>query len=171
MRKIVVRKGGKPNGKVAKPINTKSKKTVSTEYAWPARPRASGARVAMLKRAKLQMEVGVSKAMNERDRWDPKTGFYSGQFMATGIPTVEDRMNWLALHQSREREGLRELDRRNSREFVLAERRVVGCSHVWKPVHKWLHKEYMHCIRCGAVKHQDGTIWFFVGHHAIKLGA
>jgi len=115
------------------------------------------------------MWVGASTAMNKKDKRDPKTGFYDGQFMATGIPTVEDRMNWLALHQSKEREEFRKRDLRTNREFVLAERRVLGCSHVWKPVHKWLHKEYMHCLKCGAVKHQDGTIWFFVDHEAIKL--
>ena len=108
-------------------------------------------------------------AVKEPDKFDPKTGYYSGQFMATGIPTVEDRMNWLALHQTKEREESRGRDQRNSREFVLAERRVLGCSHDWRPVHKFLHKEYMHCLKCGAVKHQDGTIWFFIGHQAIKL--
>lgn len=112
---------------------------------------------------------GTGMAVKGPDKFDPKTGFYSGQFMATGIPTVEDRMNWLALHQTENRKGSQGRDQKNSMEFDLAERRVVGCSHVWRPVHKFLHKEYMHCIKCGAVKHQDGTIWFFVGHHAVEL--
>jgi hypothetical protein len=108
-------------------------------------------------------------AVNEKDKFDPETGYHNGQYMATGIPTVEDRMNSLAHQQTEEREESRKRDQRNSRELVLAERKVLGCSHVWRPVHKFLHKEYMHCLKCGAIKHQDGTIWFFVGHQAIKL--
>jgi ribosomal protein S2 len=78
-------------------------------------------------------------------------------------------MNILAMGQRKQVKDRLEHAKKNAREFLTAERRVVGCSHNWQPVHKFLHKEYMHCLRCGAVKHQDGTIWFFVGRKAIKL--
>jgi hypothetical protein len=102
-------------------------------------------------------------------RWNAITGFYSGRYMRVGLSTIEERMNWLAMRQTAERKRFRKRGAEQSRNFALAARRVVTCNHDWQPVHKWLHKEYMHCIRCGAVKHQDGTIWFFVGHQPIRL--
>jgi hypothetical protein len=117
----------------------------------------------------LNGDWGTAISMKEKEKWNPKTGYYNDQFMATGIPTLEERMNSLARQQTKERKELRERDAENNRKFVLAERRVVGCSHDWQPVHKWLHKEYMHCLKCGAVKHKDGTVWFFVDHQSIKL--
>jgi hypothetical protein len=106
---------------------------------------------------------------NEENKWNPETGYYSQQFMATGIATLEDRMNWLERRQTKEREELRERNVENNRKFALAEKRVIFCTHDWQPVHKWLHKEYSHCPKCGAIKHRDGTIWFFVDHHPLKL--
>jgi hypothetical protein len=102
-------------------------------------------------------------------RWNAITGFCSGRYMRVGLSTIEERMNWLAMRQTAERKRFRKRGAEQSRNFALAARRVVTCNHDWQPVHKWLHKEYMHCIRCGAVKHQDGTIWFFVGHQPIRL--
>ena len=105
---------------------------------------------------------------NKKDR-PPKVKLYGSEFPYTKFLPLEDRMNILAMGQRKELEERLKRKKRSSKEFVLTERRVVGCSHVWKPVHELLHKEYMHCLRCGAIKHQDGTIWFFVGHKAIKL--
>jgi transcription elongation factor Elf1 len=78
-------------------------------------------------------------------------------------------MNWLERRQTKEREELRERNAEDDRKFALAEERVVRCTHDWQPVHKWLHKEYLHCPKCGAIKHQDGTIWFFADHQPYKL--
>jgi hypothetical protein len=105
---------------------------------------------------------------NEKAKWDPETGYYSHQFMLTGIPTLQDRMTWLERRQTKEREEFRKRNAEDGK-FVLAEGRVVCCNHDWQPVHKWLHKEYSHCPKCGAIKHEDGTIWFFVGHQPFKL--
>jgi len=117
--------------------------------------------------------VGTALAKNdakkEAARWNAATGFYSGRYMRVGLSTIEERMNWLAMRQTAEPKEFRKRDAEQSRKFALAEKKVVTCNHNWQPVHKWLHKEYMHCIRCGAVKHQDGTIWFFVDHQPIKL--
>jgi hypothetical protein len=108
-------------------------------------------------------------AKNKEIKWNPETGYYSHQFMAAGIPSLQDRMNWLARRQVKEREELRERNVEKDRKFALAEERVVCCTHDWQPVHKWLHKEYSHCPKCGAIKHEDGTTWFFVDHHPFKL--
>ena len=108
-------------------------------------------------------------AKNKEIKWNPETGYYSQQFMATGIPTLEDRMNWLAKQQVKEREETRKHNTEDQRKFALAEERVVCCTHDWQPVHKWLHKEYLHCPKCGAIKHKDGTVWFFVDHQPVKL--
>jgi hypothetical protein len=102
-------------------------------------------------------------------RWNAVTGFYSGRYMRVGLSTIEERMNWLAMRQTAERRKFRKRDVEQSRKFASVEQRVITCNHNWQPVHKWLHKEYMHCIKCGAIKHQDGTIWFFVDHEPIKL--
>ena len=102
-------------------------------------------------------------------RWNAATGFYSGRYMRPGLSTIEERMDWLAMKQASQRKRLRKREAEQSRKFALVEREVVTCNHDWQPVHKWLHKEYMHCIRCGAIKHQDGTIWFFVDKQPIKL--
>jgi hypothetical protein len=96
---------------------------------------------------------------NEEKKWNPETGYYSQQYMATGIPTLEDRMNWVERQQTKERE-LREHNAENNRKLALAEKRVTCCTHDWQPVHKWLHKEYSHCPKCGAIKHHDGTSGF-----------
>lgn len=106
---------------------------------------------------------------NEKVKWDPETGYYSHQYMATGIRTLEHRMIWLERQQTKEREKLRERNAEDDRKFALAEERVVRCTQDWQPVHKWLHKEYLHCPKCGAIKHEDGTIWFFVDHQPFKL--
>ena len=105
---------------------------------------------------------------DERDR-PRKVKLYGNEFAYTRFLPLEDRMNILAMGQRKGLEGRVRREKRSTRKFVLAERRVVGCSHVWKPVHKLLHREYMHCLRCGAVKHEDGTIWSFVGRKAVKL--
>lgn len=98
-----------------------------------------------------------------------KVKLYGSEFVSPRLLPLEDRMNILAMGQRKGLEERLKRGKRSTREFVMAERRVVGCSHVWEPVHKLLHREYMHCPRCGAVKHQDGTVWFFVGHKAAKL--
>ena len=105
------------------------------------------------------------------EKYKPKkVKLYGSEFPSPKVLPLEDRMNILAMGQRRGARAERlKREERSAREFVSAERRVVGCSHVWKPVHKLLHREYMHCLRCGAVKHQDGTVWFFVGRKAIKL--
>ena len=98
-----------------------------------------------------------------------KVKLYGSDFSYTRFLPLEDRMNILAMGQRKGLEERLKSKKRSARQFVVAERRVVGCSHVWEPVHKLLHREYMHCPKCGAVKHEDGTVWFFVGHKAIKL--
>jgi hypothetical protein len=103
------------------------------------------------------------------EKWNPNTGFFSHQYLATGIPTLEERMNWLAMRQKREGKKFGKHDTKDHDEFASAEERVVSCTHDWQPVHKWLHKEYLHCPKCGALKHEDGTVWFFVGHHPFRL--
>jgi hypothetical protein len=108
-------------------------------------------------------------AKSKEIKWNPETGYYSHLSMAAGLPPLEDRMNWLARRQTKEREESRERNAEKNRKFALAEERVVCCTHDWQPVHKWLHKEYSHCPKCGAIKHQDGTTWFFVDHHPFKL--
>ena len=105
---------------------------------------------------------------DEEDR-PPKVELYGSEFVSAKFLPLEDRMNILAIGQRKGLEGRFSGEKRSAREFVLTERRVVGCSHIWKPVHKLLHREYMHCLRCGAIKHHDGTVWFFVGRKAVKL--
>jgi hypothetical protein len=117
---------------------------------------------------RVVMGCGASVTADERDR-PPKVKLYGSEFAYTKFLPLEDRMNILAMGQRKGLEERLKREKRSTREFVLAERSVVGCSHVWKPVHKLLHREYMHCLRCGAVKHNDGTIWFFVGRKAVKL--
>ena len=118
--------------------------------------------------SRMAMECGASVMGDERDG-PPKVKLYGSEFSYTKFLPLEDRMNILAMGQRKGLEQRLKREKRTSREFVLAERRVVGCSHVWQPVHKFLHREYMHCPRCGAIKHQDGTVWFFVGRKAVKL--
>jgi hypothetical protein len=117
---------------------------------------------------RMAMGCGASVTADKRDR-PKKVKLYGSEFSYTKFLPLEDRMNILAMGQRRGLEERLKREKRSTREFVLAERRVVGCSHVWKPVHRLLHREYMHCLRCGAVKHQDGTVWFFVGRKAVKL--
>ena len=96
-------------------------------------------------------------------------GYYIEQYLEPGTPSLEERMNKLAKKKSEEGDEFRELGEENYDNIVSAERRVLSCSHDWRPVHKWLHKEYMHCLKCGAVRHQDGAIWFFVDNEPFKL--
>lgn len=113
--------------------------------------------------------MGTAMRMSQMEMWDPKTGFYKMQFLGPGVPPLDYRINSLAMQQAKDREKFSEPDEDNYEKIVLAERDVASCCHDWKPVHKWLHKEYMHCLKCGAVKHQDGTIWFFVNNEPFKL--
>jgi hypothetical protein len=106
---------------------------------------------------------------NDENKWNPRTGYYSQLSMASGFATLEERMNWVERQQTKEREKARECKGADTRKFALVEKRVILCTHDWQPVHKWLHKEYSHCTKCGAIKHQDGTLWFFVDHHAFRL--
>ena len=111
---------------------------------------------------------GGPSVTDKRDK-PPKVKLYGSEFSYTKFLPLEDRMNILAMGQRKGVEARLERKKRSSREFVLTERKVVGCSHDWQPVHKFLHREYMHCPRCGAIKHLDGTVWFFVGRKAVKL--
>ena len=105
---------------------------------------------------------------NEKDK-PRKVKLYGSEFSYTKFLPLEDRMNILAMGQRKEVKERLKRHNRTAKEFVLAERRVVDCSHDWQPVHKLLHRDYLHCLKCGAIKHQDGTIWFFAGRKAIKL--
>jgi hypothetical protein len=116
------------------------------------------------------MTIGDGTSVTGKKDKPPKVKLYGSDFAYTKFLPLEDRMNILAMGQKKGARAQRlKHEERSTREFVSAERRVVGCSHAWQPVHKLFHREYMHCPRCGAIKHQDGTVWFFVGRKAVKL--
>ena len=115
------------------------------------------------------MAIGAWASVTDKRDRPPKVKLYGSEFPYTKFLPLEDRMNILAMGQRKAVEERLKRDKRSIKELMLTERRVLGCSHVWKPVHKLLHREYMHCRRCGAVKHRDGTIWFFIGRKAVKL--